>query len=364
LRKCGWTNKLQLIAKPIFSSGWTNNFELWFVTSTSVFQSAAVPGGRNTNSTPAAKPCPLCATFIKFTFSLGDMEDKLYKDFDFSILDDIRFKEESVREELIAPLIKDLGYTNSGNTQVIRNHGLKHPFVSIGSSRKSISIIPDYLMQVSEKPAWILEAKSPFEDITDTKHIEQAYSYAIHPEIRVNYFALCNGHYFTLYNISRPKPIFHIPLKAIDLYRNMVKELLNPQNVFSYPDLGLSKDLGLHIMRLGFKSSDTILIIGVKPLFIMKYYDDLFSFSAPIGDETTAYLGTFDFNLETAKQLKPILGESDFLQIMQPANGRQLRFNLTKEINLNIRMSLFEKENLIENDKEIYLPLSIKEFVY
>ena len=56
---------------------------------------------------------------------------KLFKDFDFSLLEDPRFKEESVREKLIAPIIKDLGYTNSGNTQVIRNHGLKHPFVSI-----------------------------------------------------------------------------------------------------------------------------------------------------------------------------------------------------------------------------------------
>ncbi|MES2429380.1 MAG: restriction endonuclease [Bacteroidota bacterium] len=291
------------------------------------------------------------------------MSDKLFKDFNFSLLDDPRFKEESVREELLAPLIKDLGYTNSGNTQVIRNHGLKHPFVSIGSSRKNITVIPDYLMQVSEKPAWILEAKSPFEQITDTKHIEQAYSYAIHPEIRVNYFALCNGHYFILYNISRSKPLFHISLRGIDLYRNMLKELISPIKVFSYPDLSLSKDLGLHFKRLGFTHSDTTLIIGIKPLTIMKYHDDLFSISAPVGDKVTAYLGTFDFNLEVAKQLRPILGEKDFIQIMQPAEGRQIRFNLDSEISLNIKICLPQKEDLIENDKEIYLPLTIKEFV-
>jgi hypothetical protein len=292
------------------------------------------------------------------------MDDKLYRDFNFSLLDDPRFKEESVREELIAPLIKDLGYSNSGNTQVIRNHGLKHPFVSIGSSRKNITIIPDYLMQVNEKPAWIFEAKSPSEEITDTKHIEQAYSYAIHPEIRVNYFALCNGHHFTLYNISRPKPLFHFSLRAIDLYRKMLKELLSPTKVFTYPDEGLSKDLGLHIKRLGFKNSDTILIIGSNPLFITKYDDNLFSYSSPVGDEKTAYLGTYDFDLEVAKQLKPIIGERDFIQLMQPTNGRQLQFNLDRKLNLNVRIALPEYENLIENDKEIYLPLSIKEFVH
>lgn len=290
------------------------------------------------------------------------MEDRLFKDFDFSLLEDPRFKEESVREELIAPLIKDFGYSNSGDTQVIRNHGLKHPFVSIGSSRKNVTIIPDYLMQVTEKPAWILEAKAPAEQITDTKHIEQAYSYAIHPEIRVNYFALCNGHHFILYNINKPKPLFHISLRVIDLYRNMLKELLSPLTVFSYPDEKLSKDFGLHLKRLGFNQSDSILIIESNPSIIMKYDDNLFSYSVPVGNEKTTYLGTFDFNLEVAQQLRPILGERQFLQLMQPTNGRQLQFNLERELKLNIRIALPEKENLIENDKEIYQPLLIKEF--
>ena len=292
------------------------------------------------------------------------MEDKLFKDFNFSLLDDPRFKEESVREELISPLIRDLGYNNSGDTQVIRNHGLKHPFVSIGASRKNITIIPDYLMQVNEKPAWVLEAKSPAEKITDTKHIEQAYSYAIHPEIRVNYFALCNGHDFILYNTTRSKPLFHISLRVIDLYRDMLKELLSPKKVFTYPDEKLSKDFGLHIKRLGFKSSDSVHIIGSNPLFIVKYNDNLFSYSSPIGDEKNPYLGTYDFDLEVAKQLRPILGEKDFIQLMQPTNGRLLRFNFDRKLNLNLRISLPENEILIENDKEIYLPLVIKEFVY
>lgn len=69
------------------------------------------------------------------------MEEQLYKNFDFSLLEDIRFKEESVREELIFPLIKDLGYTDTGNTQIIRNHGFKNPFVSIRYLIKNFAII-------------------------------------------------------------------------------------------------------------------------------------------------------------------------------------------------------------------------------
>jgi hypothetical protein len=96
----------------------------------------------------------------------------------------------------------------------------------------------------------------------------------------------------------------------------------------------------------------------------MKYNDNLFSYTSPVGDDKTAYLGTYDFDLTVAKQLRPIIGEKDFMQLMQPTNGRQLRFNLDRKLNLNIRIALPENENLIENDKEIYLPLELKEFVY
>jgi len=293
------------------------------------------------------------------------MSDKLYAGFNFSLLDDPRFKEESVREELISPLIKRLGYANSGNTQVIRNHGLKHPFVSIGSSRRNITVIPDYLMKIAEKPAWVLEAKSPFEYINQTKHAEQAYSYAIHPEIRVNYFALCNGREFILYNISDEKPIMHFPLPAINQYIDLLHEVIGPTTIFTTNDVSIAKDLGLHIKRLGFRPTDKILIIGCQLMFIIKYTDDHFSFSAPIGtNESSTYLGTFDFNLETAMQLKMILGEQQFSKLIQPTQGKHLQFHLNDTLNLNITISLSEKDNLIENDKEIFLPLIVKDFIF
>jgi len=59
LCKLGMTSKYQQIANPSCCSGWTNNFDLLFLISTSVFQSAAVPGGPAMNSSPASKPCPL-----------------------------------------------------------------------------------------------------------------------------------------------------------------------------------------------------------------------------------------------------------------------------------------------------------------
>lgn len=291
------------------------------------------------------------------------MGEKLFGHFNFSLLDDPRFNEESVREELIAPLIKYLGYTNSGETQVIRNHGLKHPFVSIGSSRKSITVIPDYLMKVWEKPAWVLEAKSPTEPINQTKHAEQTYSYAIHPEIRVNYFALCNGRDFALYNINEEKPMVHIPLRAVDQYKDFIKEILGPSKVFHPREVQFRKDLGLHVKRLGFKPTERILILYVKPPFIVKYTDNLFSFPSPVGVDEQAYMGSFDFDKVTAQKLKPILGESSFAALMQPVKDSMLKFHFGEHFYLNVSVSLPEKEELMESDKEIYLPLTIKDFL-
>src|ERR1035437_1435053 len=113
--------------------------------------------------------------------------------FDYAVLNDPEFKEDAVREEIITPILKALGYAVSGPNRIIRSRKLLHPFVSIGSARKEIFIIPDYLMEVSNKNAWIMEAKAPTEEIVKSVHVEQAYSYAIHNEIRVNYFVLCNG---------------------------------------------------------------------------------------------------------------------------------------------------------------------------
>ena len=95
--------------------------------------------------------------------------------FDHSSLDDPEFKEDSVREEIIAPLLKALGYSASSPHKIIRSRRLVHPFVSIGSATKKISIVPDYLLEANGKLAWTLDAKAPNEEILNTKHVEQAY---------------------------------------------------------------------------------------------------------------------------------------------------------------------------------------------
>ena len=103
-----------------------------------------------------------------------------YVDFDFSVVDDPDFREDSVREVLLVPLLSSLGFTEKEPYRIIRSRPINHPYVYIGTAKKNITIIPDYLLQRDGENAWVLDAKAPGENINSGKNVEQAYSYAIH----------------------------------------------------------------------------------------------------------------------------------------------------------------------------------------
>lgn len=113
-------------------------------------------------------------------------------------------------------------------------------FQSVHKEKKTY-LIPDYIFEINGKSGWILDAKSPSKSTINSIHVEQAYSYAIHIEVRVNYFALCNGIYFTLYNISKNEPLLHFPIRVIPGYWSQIKEFLSPQNILKMLKILLKK---------------------------------------------------------------------------------------------------------------------------
>lgn len=159
-----------------------------------------------------------------------------FQTFDFSLLDSPDFKEDSVRETMIAPLLYALGYGNNGLNQIIRSKSLTHPFVKIGSQKRAVTLIPDYLLAVESKYAWVLDAKAPNEPILTGTNVEQAFSYAIHPDIRVSLFALCNGRELTAFRIYEDRPILDIPLREINRHWQSIYDLLAPSAFKSKSD--------------------------------------------------------------------------------------------------------------------------------
>jgi DNA modification methylase len=156
------------------------------------------------------------------------IKEKLFGQLDFRTLtQNPDFKEDSVREVIILPILKELGYQQS---DIVRSKTLRHPFLKIGSNKKiPIRLIPDYSLKVAENFAWVLDAKSPGEQVDDSENVEQVYSYASHPEIRSTYFALCNGLKFSLYRReSTNDPILFFPLDEIEYYWDKLNIFLSP----------------------------------------------------------------------------------------------------------------------------------------
>ncbi|MDH6098811.1 DNA methyltransferase [Anabaenopsis sp. FSS-46] len=138
------------------------------------------------------------------------------------------FKEDSVREVIILPILKALGYRQ---INIVRSKTLQHPFLKIGSKKRPVNLIPDYVLKLENKFAWVLDAKSPNQNIKSGEHIEQVYSYAIHPEIRTNYFALCNGVEFSLFKTTETDiPILFFALDEIEFYWEKLNQYLAPNS--------------------------------------------------------------------------------------------------------------------------------------
>lgn len=162
--------------------------------------------------------------------------NNIFNNFKLSSLNDPDFKEDSVREVIINPILNNLGYTNEN---IVRSKTLHHPFLKIGSQKRKVNIVPDYLLKVENNYAWVLDAKSPTEEIKQGDNIEQIYSYAIHPEIRAKYFSLCNGKEFILFRNDKENPVLFFDISDINRYWEKLELLLSPSSfqkgkAFSY----------------------------------------------------------------------------------------------------------------------------------
>ncbi len=155
------------------------------------------------------------------------MSNNLFTDFDFSSLDSPNFKEDSVREDLIMPVLKELGYSSQSENKIIRSKKVRHPFVTVGSKELPLTNFPDYLLEVDGKYAWVIDAKGPNEDIKTGKNVEQAYFYAIHPDIRVPIYALCNGKEFIAFDIHG-ETLIYFSLSEIEKHWHKLQDLLSP----------------------------------------------------------------------------------------------------------------------------------------
>jgi hypothetical protein len=217
-------------------------------------------------------------------------------------------------------------------------------------------------MEVEGRLAWTLEAKAPTESILNTKHVEQAYSYAIHSEIRVQYFALCNGRQFVLYHISKPESVLDFDIRLLANYWENLSKLLSPSTVFDY-DIDFKKDFGLHLKRLGFHEFSSLVFPLVPVRFIARINENLYMTSCGLNmPEGETYVVTFDFDRSVLEQLRGKIPDKALSILSEPFKDsiRNVQFaDATYVITVDCRVG----EKLEENDREIFLPLWVNRII-
>lgn len=285
----------------------------------------------------------------------------MFDDFDFDLLDSDEFKEDSVREELILPIIKELGYKASGDSRVIRSKTLSHPFVSIGSQPRKISIVPDYVFLSDARPYWILDAKSPIEKISKSVHVEQAYSYAIHPEIRAEMYALCNGKEFVLYSIRELNPLLKFSLKDIDSNWDKLFRILNPEIKANPQLINYAPDFGIYMRKMGFVKGGLFTAPAINTKFISRLSERSYTCTSTIpGDVDMAI--SLDFNKKTFKKLLKTLPPEQADRIRLALSQQPFYINFSEnDPDVKFGISSNISSEIHHNAEESYIPFIVKE---
>lgn len=145
-----------------------------------------------------------------------------------------RMNESDVRGEVLDPLLHRLGYAMTGSAFIRREHPLKYPYLYLGRKKpgKDLELRgnADYTLEVAGHARWTLEAKSPNQAL-DEDVLQQAWSYAIHPEVQSSYFAISNGRSFMLYSTSAAwgaPPLISCSYSDLDTRFEEVEAFLGP----------------------------------------------------------------------------------------------------------------------------------------
>jgi hypothetical protein len=293
----------------------------------------------------------------------------IFGNFDFSLLGDADFREDSVREVVVVPLLHFLGYSASAPHKILRSKRLQHPFVYIGSMRKEISIIPDYLLQRDSQNAWILDAKGPREDIHTGKNVEQAYSYAIHRDVRVPLFALCNGHRLTVYHISHWPAILDIDLKNPGDQLGKLFSLLSTRAAWPggirpgfCPDLGIALKMSGFDVQRGQKIVQVF--VSLRVISIAKIDDSTFSVNAFCGlPEDGEFILTLDFPRGVYNQLLTVLTPTMAEEVATAVSMQPFIFDVPRDSAFFLGAVAELGDTVHSNEDESYCPFIASRFI-
>jgi hypothetical protein len=295
-----------------------------------------------------------------------NLKHQIYGDFEFSSVLSPDFKEDAVREEIIAPLLRSLGYRPEGDYKIHRSKALLHPYVMFGSQKRKVNIIPDYLISTEKVYRFVLDAKAPSENVTSGDNVAQVYSYAIHPDVRAWNYGLCNGRTLALFEIMSIKPKHEYDLLSLDDAMILdINQKLNPRTIAQNEILDYRLDGGTYLHAvMGIQPGTTMHFPAVPIVNLGKVEENHYSMSVVTTDLASRELCfTFDFDAVMLVKL---------LTMMSPENAGQVRDSLVRQpfryvesrgpslVNIAFR---FSQHMQFSTAGEMFLPLEVVDFI-
>ncbi|WP_323589590.1 hypothetical protein [Aliarcobacter butzleri] len=144
-------------------------------------------------------------------------------------LDVKSFTEADVREEIINPMLRILGYRKGQYFSVDREKHLSF----VGKTSKFI----DYNLTLWKENFWIIEAKKPLKgEHFKYKELIQAVEYSIHPKINAAIVVLCDGIKLEVFDREENLEEAILSFKIVDLLDNFnkLRNLVAPMQVWFF----------------------------------------------------------------------------------------------------------------------------------
>lgn len=143
--------------------------------------------------------------------------------------------ETDVREELVRPLLTRLGYKHGTDSYVRTELPLSYSQAFLGRKNPSRDPIlrgrADYICGVVAAGTWVIEVKRPDEPL-DRATIQQAHTYAAHPEVAAYYFMVTNGKNFSVYETGRlDEPLLSWAFSKVEQTFLKIQNLLGPEAI-------------------------------------------------------------------------------------------------------------------------------------
>lgn len=190
--------------------------------------------------------------------------------------------EQSVREEILAPILKALGYSSFGENQINRERTIRYPYTYLGRKGKKgeakLSAKPDYELDAGPNHRIVIEAKSTKADISEDD-IDQAYSYAAHPEVKAVIYIVTNAKTFLIFHTYNANPYEPIRTLAYSELKFLPEafSFLSPLSVQRHYPLP-RQDFGVPIIKEGGSSrmkGDGQLAFSYGENIILGQYQDM-----------------------------------------------------------------------------------------